>query len=356
VSVFEHRKNIDQYTDQRHNRLSSEDLDPLRIYVYTFHPSFISSLFGSFNGFLQMLRSYVLYLMQNRYNKSINVMYSKTSDGTSFSIDIDFWRDSDPDSSHIASVCIYNNGDVLYKYGYIDIDEIRDTIRRLGSMAYSIAFALIETLSNDPRCVLHICGDYLDWLQKQLSSIVYFPIPDPEVYESVKNLVNGGGMPFESSVDIDENIYRELKEKHKTLEYIDTFIPIDPYIQRVLGQYKYTVDNGVISYININQLINGITIIFEVQPSNIIETSLWIDPDKPKIYININTEFAYDINRVADVIRNWYDHVSKAIVNAIKRIENLDNIDRDTSKNYLETWLKVITIYRNDIENKKTYS
>ncbi|MEM1694584.1 MAG: hypothetical protein QW456_10275 [Ignisphaera sp.] len=305
-----------------------------------------------------MLRSYVLHLMQNRYNKIINVVYSETSDGTRFSINIDFWRDSDPDSSHIASVCIYNNGDVLYKYGYIDIDEIRDIIMKLGSMAYSIALALIETLSNDPRCVLHICGDYLDWLQKQLSSIVYFPIPDLEVYESVKNLVNGGGMPFESSVDIDMNIYRELKEKHKTLEYIDTFIPMDSRIQRILGQYKYTVD-GVTSYIDINPLINGITIIFEVQPSNIIETSFWIDPDKPKIYMNINTEFAHNINRVVDVIRNWYIYVSKTIVYAIKWIEKLDNIDQDTSnqlKNYLETWLKVITIYRNDIENKKTYS
>ncbi|MEM1866065.1 MAG: hypothetical protein QXD57_07545, partial [Ignisphaera sp.] len=81
-------------------------------------------------------------------------------------------------------------------------------------------------------------------------------------------------------------------------------------------------------------------------------------PDKPKIYMNINTEFAYNINRVADVIRNWYIYVSKTIVYAIKWIEKLDNIDQDTSnqlKNYLETWLKVITIYRNDIEKNKKF-
>jgi len=368
VSVFEYKRN----TDHQYNRLFSEDIDLIRIYVYTFHPPFIFSLSGSFYGFLKMLRSYVLDLIQDRYNKIINVMYSESGNGSGFYIDIDFWRDSKPDwrdsnqdwrefnrdAYYIAGVHIHDNGNILYKYGYISRDELRDIIRRFGSMAYGVALALIESMSNDPRCMLYICGDYLDWLEKHLSRITYFPVPDVEVYESVKKLVNGGGVPFESVIDIDENIYRELKEKHKALEYIDILIPMDSYIHRILEQYKYTVNHGIISYIDINTLINGITIIFEAPLSNIIETSFWIDPDKPKIYMNINTEFVHNINHIADVIRNWYDYTSKTIMNAIEKIENLDNVDRDTVnvlKNYLETWLKVISIYRNDIEKNKKF-
>ncbi|MEM1694920.1 MAG: hypothetical protein QW456_11995, partial [Ignisphaera sp.] len=210
---------------------------------------------------------------------------------------------------------------------------------------------LIETLSNDPRCVGGECGSFINSLIDGLSRVTYFPIPDVEIYESVKDLINRGGIPFESSVDIDENIYRELKEIHN---YV-----LSSEIYEILYDIDiYNVDQNMLSKIDFEY--DRFRVVFKSKsPYNIIGIGFDIDPNKPKIYVSIDyIELTGNIDRVVDVIRNWYIYVSKTIVYAIKWIEKLDNIDQDTSnqlKNYLETWLKVITIYRNDIEKNKKF-
>jgi len=212
--------------------------------------------------------------------------------------------------------------------------------------------------------VLHICGDYLDWLQKQLSSIVYFPIPDPEVYESVKDLINRG-IPFKSEVTVDdENIRRDIMDKKNEFNRIIRRRENKKKIY-IIGQDEksiYVVDQDIKARIGCKY--DGIHVVFFL-PSKTDDVSMDFyvaDPDKPKIYMSMHASVSKDFDKAVDVIANWYNYVVKALEKCIKELDyirikkNIDSTKIDILKDYLRLWINIISRYKDEFEKNKIYN
>lgn len=190
-----------------------------------------------------------------------------------------------------------------------------------------------------------------------LQRIVYFPVPDLEIYESVKRIIESNGIPFKSTIDIDEDIYRELIEKddrlRKSTSYIDVY--------DILHKYEYVVDQNIVSWIEYNSITNGITIFFKLLPSiSYIEIHLSVDRYEPILTMAINTSFTKDAEQIVNVISNWYTYVVKTLRMAIENDafikKGIKKEIVDAYRDYLETWLKVLKRYRDEIEKNKIFS
>jgi len=358
MSFFEYQRNqnIDQRGDQK-LRLSDDVLDALRIYLYAFCYPYTFDKYYVFNDFLYMLMNHVLYLMWKKYDKPLNIIFS-INDVYEFTVNIEFLSKSI--GSRIHEIDVNHKGDILYSYGSVDISTIEDTIKKLGSMAYGVILALIETLSNDPRCGT-VCREYIDWLERHLRSIAYFPIPDVEIYESVKRMVESNGVPFESEVTIDEDIHRELKEKYAKHEYIAHPLSYENiYIYKTLYENnKHTIGQNIVSWIEPNPITNGIIIFFKLSSSD-IKIYLSVNRDKPILSMSISTSFTKDAEPIADFISNWYTYLEKSLRMAIEsdRVLIERGINKkvvDAYRDYLKTWLKVLERYRDEIEKNKIF-
>ncbi|MEM1694692.1 MAG: hypothetical protein QW456_10830, partial [Ignisphaera sp.] len=347
MSVFEYKRNqyIDQRVDQKFS-LSDDALDALRLYVYTFHYPYIINIYSTFANFLSMLRNYVWYMMWKKYGVSLITIGEAQYNGDNFSVCIEFYSGLNSENNInniICNVCIDHRGNVSFMHGSIDRATIEDVVRKLGSMAYGVALALIETLSNDPRCIKGNCGECIKLLMNHLQRIVYFPVPDLEIYESVKRIIESNGIPFKSTIDIDEDIYRELIEKddrlRKSTSYIDVY--------DILHKYEYVVDQNIVSWIEYNSITNGITIFFKLLPSiSYIEIHLSVDRYEPILTMAINTSFTKDAEQIVNVISNWYTYVVKTLRMAIENDafikKGIKKEIVDAYRDYLETWLKVL--------------
>ncbi|MEM1842888.1 MAG: hypothetical protein QXL19_10980, partial [Ignisphaera sp.] len=327
------------------------------IYVYTFHQYDIHSI--DFDEFISILRSYVRKFFRDRYGIDVYIRVHKSNDER-FYLYVRIFNNKD------AGFYIYDDGRIDYAYGYIDIDEIRDIVRRLGSMAYGVALALIETLSNDPRCVGGECGSFINSLIDGLSRVTYFPIPDVEIYESVKDLINRGGIPFKSEVTVDdENIRRDIMDKKNEFNRILCHGENKESIY-IIGRYEesiYVVDQDIRARIEIECGYGKIHVVFFL-PSIIDDVSMdfyVIDMDRPKIYMRMYVSVSKDFDKAVDVIANWYNYVTKALEKGIEDLEKLrdeKNVDRNkinVLKDYLKHWINIINRYRDEFEKNKIY-
>lgn len=320
--------------------LSADEIDVPKVYIYTFYPDYIYTVV--FGDLLRMLRYYVWNLFRDRYGVNIYTE-ERWSDGQLY-LDIRI----DSNNNKFAKVRVSTYGRIEYIYGSIDRKMLRDIIETLGSLAYGAALALLETFSHNPRCV-DSCSRYVNELFNRLLRIVYFPVPNLDVYNFVRDLVNRGGVPFRSTVDIDENIYREIREKKNLIE------------QNRLYRFfvnKYEIDQNI--FARFVDDLNGISIVFEL-PSKSDDVRIYfnISTNKPKLYVYILTDASRDIDQAIDIIGNWYTCTVKAIKKAIEELENLGVVDRgviSVLKDYLESWLKLISMYRDEIEKKKIFS
>lgn len=320
--------------------LSLDEIDALKVYICTFYPGYIYTVV--FGDLLRMLRYYVWNLFRDRYG--VNIYTEEGWSGGQLYLDIRI----DSDNNKFAKVRVSTYGRIEYIYGSIDREMLRDIIETLASLAYGAALALLETLSNNPRCV-DSCSRYVNELVNRLLRVTWFPVPDLDVYSFVRDLVNRGGVPFRSTVDIDENIYREIREKKNLIE------------QNRLYRFfvnKYEVDQNI--FARFVDDLNGISIVFEL-PSKSDDVRIYfnISTNKPKLYVDILTDVSRDIDQAIDIIGNWYTCTIKAIKKAIEELENLGVVDRgviSVLKDYLESWLKLISMYRDEIEKKKIFS
>ncbi|MEM4959563.1 MAG: hypothetical protein QXX12_06820 [Nanopusillaceae archaeon] len=189
---------------------------------------------------------------------------------------------------------------------------------------------------------------------RQLNRVRYFPIPDLDAYNLVKDLFNKGIIPFESSINIDYDTYREIREK--------IGLVVDSGLHKIfdeLGRYRIEQDLEA----EIVHLFNGIYIKFLLSKLNNEVISFYIlYKDEPKLYMDISARFPDDIDRVIDIIANWYSYVVKAIEKGIEALDNLrvkKNIDSNKInflKDYLSLWLNIVSRYRDEFEKNKVFT
>ncbi|MEM1694582.1 MAG: hypothetical protein QW456_10265, partial [Ignisphaera sp.] len=224
---------------------------------------------------------------------------------------------------------------------------------------------LIETLSNDPRCVGGECGSFINSLIDGLSRVTYFPIPDVEIYESVKDLINRGGIPFKSGVTVDdENIRRDIMDKKNEFNRIIRRRENKKRIY-IIGQDEesiYVVDQDIKARIDCKY--DGIHVVFFL-PSKTDDVSMdfyVIDMDRPKIYISIHASVLKDFDKAVDVIANWYNYVTKTLekgVETLNKLRDEKNVDIDKIdflRDYLKTWINIINRYRDEFEKNKVFT
>ncbi|MEM4584599.1 MAG: hypothetical protein QW611_06450 [Ignisphaera sp.] len=358
MSTFVYDKDKQQRSHQKYDVLDYDELDSIKIYMYVCH----QIVAGRFENFMHMLYNYIHKLLRDRYGIDIHIHSNYYSLFKDFYLDI-YLND--------ASIRVYYNGSMEYSYGSVDRKMLRNIIRTLGSISYGIALAILETLFNNPRCV-GTCRRYVDNLYSYLtSSVISFPIPDLDAYNFVKDFINMGMIPFKSEADIDKDIYRKVKEKMDKLDKMDRSI-IEEF-----SQYEHMIDQDIVSYIDIGRITtSGITVIFKLLPNyDSIRIGFSRDPNRPRLEVrldvhsknffpksigeSIDTDFERNVVRIGDVIRNWYNYVTKALEKGIEDLEKLrdeKNIDVNkvnVLKDCLRLWLNIINRYRDEIEKNK---
>ncbi|MEM4584598.1 MAG: hypothetical protein QW611_06445 [Ignisphaera sp.] len=340
MSTFVYDKDKQQYTNQQ--RLAYEDLDLVRIYVYTFYqPDVLSS---NLIDFMKMVKRYIEKILTKRYNADIQINERVRESDDTFTICINI---------NNSVVCIHDDGR-FYIDGFVSSDMLRNIIETLGSMAYGVALALIELFLNNPKCI-HECRNFVDKLFIRLNRVTYFPVPDLDAYNLVKDLFNKGAIPFMSSINIDYDTYREIKEK------IDLVANIR--LERIFDELgRYNIDWNILDVI-ISNTYNGIYIDFISPNINSVTIKFYISyEDEPKLCMNIFTKFSNNINREADIIIGWYNYVVKAIEKSIEKLDSLrikKNIDVNkvnVLKDYLRFWLNIINRYRDEFEKNKVFT
>jgi len=360
VSTFVYNKDKQQRSHQKYDVLDYDELDSIKIYMYVCH----QLVAGRFEGFIHMLYNYIHKLLRDRYGIDIHICSNDYSLFKDFYLDI-YLND--------ASIRVYYNGSMEYSHGSVDRKMLGNIIRTLGSISYGIALAILETLSNNPRCV-DMCRHYVDDLYSYLtSSVISFPIPDLDAYNFVKDFINMGMIPFKSEADIDRDIYRGVKEK------MDKLVKMDRSIIKEFSQYEHVIDQDIVSYIDIGRITDGITVIFNLLPNyDSIRIGFSRDPNKPRLEVwlyvhsknffpksrdeSIDTDFERNVVRIGNIIANWYNYVVKALEKGIENLENLrdeKNVDRNkvnVLKDCLKHWINIINRYRDEFEKNKVFA
>ncbi|MEM4584596.1 MAG: hypothetical protein QW611_06435, partial [Ignisphaera sp.] len=131
MSTFVYDKDKQQYTNQQ--RLAYEDLDLVRIYVYTFHQSNVMT--SHLTDFIDIVKHYIKEILTKKYKMNIQTKVDVNQLRDTFLLCININIDN--------SVCIHDDGR-FYIDGFVSSDMLRNIIETLGSMAYGVALALIE--------------------------------------------------------------------------------------------------------------------------------------------------------------------------------------------------------------------
>jgi len=343
VSTFVYDKDKKQH--DQHSFLASDELDLVRIYVYTFHQ--LSAEHSHISNFMRILNHYIRKIIKDRYRMNINMMADVNQLKGTFRLCINV---------NSSSACIYDNGR-FYMERFVGRGMLRDIIEILGSKAYGAALALIELFSNNPSCIYE-CSSYINGLIRQLNRVRYFPQPDLDAYNLVKELFNKNVVPFESAVNIDYDTHREISEKIESV--------IKRGLHRILDNLgTYNIDQDIMDVI-VESIYDGIYIDFILPGLSRVTIGFYIEyKGEPKLHMNISTKFSHDIDRETDaivnIISNWYSYVVKAIEETIKKLDairikkNIDSNKIESLKDYVRFWLNIVSRYRDEFEKNKIY-
>lgn len=337
--------------------LTADDIAGLSLYRDVFLAGgAASSVLG---GLREVLHNYAQQVLSSRLGERVGVI------GWEYGYSI-YTKSYGP--SPVADIYIDRKSGKVSLLTEFDPEEVMKMLEALGSVALSIALALVDKLSSLEECErTPKCSELVSYLRESISRVLEsgtLLTPDTEVYEQVMELLEVDLLPFTSEVPIENSEYRKITElgrnalKVKSDEgYKEWSLPTDirfaldedrtTYARVVMilpGTLRIRLDNGFLEYeVRINVTDNT-------------EHS-----GKPRVLVAGSIAYVYEVpperlSEVKEIPKNWYGLTIQAISGAIKHLE----IDRELPPEvvkpvagYLRAWLKLLTKYGNEIEENK---
>ncbi|MEM1699734.1 MAG: hypothetical protein QXD83_07650 [Sulfolobales archaeon] len=314
---------------------------------------------------------YITNLLASRFGRRIQVVVDKVALGNHrFEI---YFVDG-LSRSLAATVVVDATGNAVAEAtvntSLVQPNELKRIVEALGSTALGTAYAILEALPNNVACVKH--DDCLkavtkveDATRKVLESGVLL-VPDEDVYWKVKELLESGGLPFESTVKVEEGDYREVVDYAQRLSYLVRNNP-HLYYNRVaeclLGLRYDGLDEGLYPSLELFPDIRRIVIRLGICYINM---GLYI-----KEGYSMTVRVWYDIQSVSrdpaegikdtiyitqHLIKNWHSHAIRTLDAAIKCLKSKTKIPPTATEvvlGYLQAWRNLLIKYGNEIEENK---
>lgn len=336
--------------------LTADDIAGLSLYRDVFLAGgAASSVLG---GLREVLHNYSQQVLSSRLGERVGVIgweygysiYTKSYGG-----------------SPVADIYIDRKSGKVSLLTEFDPEEVMKILEALGSVALSIALALVDKLSSLEECEqTPKCSELVNNLRESVSRVLEsgtLLTPDTEVYEQVMELLEVDLLPFASEVPIENSEYRKITElgrnalKVKSDERYKELSPptnilfaLDEdrktYARVVMilpGTLRIRLDNGFLEYeVRINITDN-------------------VHSGKPHVLVTGSIAYVYEVpperlSKVKEIPKNWYDLTIQAISGAIKHLETDRELPPEVVKpvaDYLRAWLKLLTKYGNEIEENK---
>ncbi|MEM1913798.1 MAG: hypothetical protein QW067_11725, partial [Thermofilaceae archaeon] len=111
-----------------------------------------------------------------------------------------------------------------YNADLTTLEGFKRLVERVGVVAYSIAKALLDTLPNSPMCAKsERCLEYLKLLSEAVGGVGERFEVDPRVYKQVRDVVERGALPFETSARLEQGdcdrLGGALSEVHRATKF-----------------------------------------------------------------------------------------------------------------------------------------
>lgn len=269
--------------------------------------------------------------------------------------------------SPVADIYIDRKSGKVSLLTEFDPEEVMKMLEALGSVALSIALALVDKLSSLEECEqTPKCSELVGYLRSSINRVLEsgaLLVPDTDVYERVRESL-GDLLPFASEVPIENSEYRKITElgrnalKVKSDEgYKEWSLPTD---------IRFALDEDRNTYARVVMILPG-TLRIRLD-NGFLEYEVRIDvtdnaehSGKPHVLVTGSIAYVYEVpperlSEAKEIPKNWYDLTIQAISGAIEHLETDRELPPEAVKpvaDYLRAWLKLLTKYGNEIEENK---
>ncbi|MEM2592908.1 MAG: hypothetical protein QXI60_10005 [Thermofilaceae archaeon] len=272
----------------------------------------------------------------------------------------------------------YRKYGIYYNPKLIAPDEVGEILTNMGSIAFGMALALVQTLRDHPLCAKDFsCLNYVDNIERALNRIASsgaVTTPDPEAFDLVTGMVNADALPFVAEADIKRTDFEKLRKRlHAVLNTAQgNFSYFLDKLDKALEESTVEVSTPLGAFKAVASFKDVATLY--IAPIRV----RMFDPKDPETYveftISANTKITrrreyyttvkvshYTPNRdglrfVADVVRNWRKYVVEALERIAAQVTKSTSVPPSTSRalsNYLRAWVGVLDKYGDALENNK---
>lgn len=215
----------------------------------------------------------------------------------------------------------------------VGTEEVESIVERMGTVAVSVALALVNSLNDNPACIKSLdCQEYLsrvDYVLDLFGRHGHYPTVDEEIFEHVAKVVNDQAIPLQHECKT-SSVY--------TLLNYPVIYPENISKQTVdLGDVRATVDLTE-QWLKVRFWRNE-----DMEDAVACEAHRGI-VDTIYVYIVPNNIDAETYALAKDIARNWKNYVTRALDAYIERISNL-NLHKTTKKDLTglaKAWKKLI--------------
>ena len=249
----------------------------------------------------------------------------------------------------------------------IDLREVVQMFEVMGQVALGVAEALYDVLQQhrDQLCTDEIECEHLLELVIYVLEVIHrhgaLVLPDADVYEQIKELMLSGGLPFRSRASVDADDYASflLYAEYAKEALLRLFSMPEEYSDKLVKTLS-----GI-------RTVSGSTAsarlhLFPAHPESIditvagFNVRFTLEAGVLSVFVGLEDEGLYQgvdgVKRLAEAVRNWNHHVTRALDEAISIVESERGIPRDYLRpvvDYLRVWRDLLVKYRDKIEENK---
>ncbi|MEM4500906.1 MAG: hypothetical protein QW512_02095 [Thermofilaceae archaeon] len=332
---------------------------------------------------LSMLYDYVKWLLVPEELRSVGVPavevyeYDYDYDGNLFHLS--FYAVEHPRYGSIAEfddrrLMGFEVGSVLVDAGRMEVlgarynadlttlEGFKRLVERVGVVAYSIAKALLDTLPNNPMCAKsERCLEYLKFLSEAVGGVGERFEVDPRVYKQVRDVVERGALPFETSTQLEEDDYSRLEN---ALSKVHGAAGLEGVELQNLRRFTVAVGGDLLAEVSPywHSLGSPFTMVFTDRSGSfrvdvIFRTGYGFGFEGYYLIIELLDVSlrGVSLDRVAEVLGNWFEYVRRAL-EALAEWSKSGGLPPRTAEalaSYLRAWTAVLEKHRSELEKNR---